>query len=197
MPQPARAAALAIASSTGGPQALISIFKEWKGHKVAVPVFITQHMPPNFTAILADHLSKAADMDCHEAKNGEEVVAGKIYLAPGDFHMTIERDGNRLVLRLDQSPPENFCRPAVDPMLRSISRVYGAGVVAAIFTGMGNDGAKGCEVVAKAGGRFIVQDEATSVVWGMPGAAAATGLAESILPVSDIAPWLRRSMEIA
>jgi two-component system chemotaxis response regulator CheB len=188
--------ALAIGASTGGPPVLLKLFEQLRG-SIKQPIFLTQHMPATFTTLLAEQLSRAGDRPCAEGRDGEPVQAGRCYVAPGGWHMTVERDGALPVIRLNQEPPENFCRPAVDPMLRSVSRVYGAGVVAAIFTGMGNDGAKGCEAVAKAGGRFIVQDEATSVVWGMPGAAAATGLAESILPVSDMAPWLLRSMEIA
>lgn len=182
---------LAIGSSTGGPPALQVLFAALKG-SVNQPILLTQHMPATFTALLAEQLSRTGDRPCAEAKDGEPIVAGRCYVAPGGWHMTVGKDGAVPVVRLNQEPPENYCRPAVDPMLRSAASVYGAGVLAVILTGMGHDGAKGCEAVAQAGGRFIAQDEATSVVWGMPGAAAATGLAENILPLSEIGPWLRR-----
>ncbi len=182
---------LAIGSSTGGPPALQLLFAALKG-SVAQPIILTQHMPATFTALLAEQLSRVGDRPCAEAKDGEPIVGGRCYVAPGGWHMTVDRDGATPVVRLNQEPPENYCRPAVDPMLRTAASVYGAGVLAVILTGMGHDGAQGCEAVARAGGRFIAQDEASSVVWGMPGAAAATGLAQNILPLNEIGPWLRR-----
>jgi len=184
---------LAIGSSTGGPPALLTLFGALKG-AVTQPIFLTQHMPPTFTALLAEHISRTGERDCREGQDGEAVVAGRCYVAPGGWHMVVEAGPGGPVIRLNQAPPENFCRPAVDPMFRSLAGVYGAGVVGVILTGMGADGEKGCAALAAAGGRFIVQDEATSVVWGMPGAAAHTGLADGILPLPEIGPWVRRAM---
>lgn len=179
---------LAIGSSTGGPPALMTVFEHLG--PVRQPILVTQHMPATFTAMLAEHLTRAGGKPAAEAKDGEPVSPGRVYVAPGGWHMTVEREGSTPVIRLNQEPPEHFCRPAVDPMLRSLASVYGPGVTACILTGMGGDGGAGCEAVARAGGRFIAQDEATSVVWGMPAAAARTGLAERVLPLAEIGPWL-------
>lgn len=184
----ARPAALLIGGSTGAPPVLLSLASEMAG--VEQPILITQHMPATFTAMLAEQLGRSAGRPAAEAVDGEPVLPGRIYVAPGGWHMTLARRGPTAVIRLNQEPPEHFCRPAVDPMLRSAAQVYGAGALAVILTGMGADGAAGCRAVAEAGGRFIVQDEATSVVWGMPGAAAKTGLASAVLPLPQIAPWL-------
>lgn len=178
--------AIAIGSSTGGPQALLQLFEGLKGG-LRQPIFLTQHMPPTFTAILADHISKASGLACSEGKDGEEIKGGRIYLAPGNYHMTAKIVDNRRVISLNQDAPENFCRPAVDPMLRSLVSVYGRKILAVILTGMGSDGAKGGQVVVEAGGVVLAQDEATSVVWGMPGAAAAAGICTRILPLAQVA----------
>ena len=159
------------------------------------PILVVQHMPPTFTALLAEQIERASGRPCAEGRNGEPVQAGRIYIAPGGWHMTVARGATSPIIRLDQSPPEHFCRPAVDPMMRSLAAVYGGGALAALLTGMGSDGAAGCAAVSQAGGRFIAQDQATSAVWGMPAAAAATGLADAILPLDEIGPWLRRVME--
>jgi two-component system chemotaxis response regulator CheB len=188
----ARPVVLAIGASTGGPTALAKLFESLRG-AVEQPILLTQHMPPTFTALLAEQLTRSGERPCAEARDGEPVRPGRCYVAPGGWHMIVDREGATPVIRLNQLPPENFCRPAVDPMLRSMAKVYGTGVLAVILTGMGSDGAKGCEAVARAGGCFVVQDEASSVVWGMPGAAAATGLAEHIMPLTDIGPWTRRA----
>ncbi|GLQ05837.1 protein-glutamate methylesterase/protein-glutamine glutaminase [Sneathiella chinensis] len=186
--------ALAIGSSTGGPQALFSVFEKLRGH-ISVPVFITQHMPATFTTILSEHLTKIYGKTCAEAVDGEKVVNDRVYLAPGDFHMTVEKKGGDVVLRLDQNPPENFCRPAVDPMLRSLHAVYGSRVLTVILTGMGHDGLKGCELIAESGGYLIGQDEASSVVWGMPGAVATAGLCNSVLPLQDIPAAIENALK--
>jgi two-component system chemotaxis response regulator CheB len=185
---------LAIGASTGGPPALVRLFESLRG-AVRQPILLTQHMPATFTALLAEQLARAGDRPCAEARDGEAIEPGRCYVAPGGWHMAVDQAGATPIIRLNQDPPENFCRPAVDPMMRSVAQVYGAGVLAVILTGMGSDGARGCEAVVRAGGRFIVQDEASSVVWGMPGAAAATGLAEAVLPMEEIGPWLRRAAE--
>jgi two-component system chemotaxis response regulator CheB len=183
---------LAIGASTGGPNALAKLFESLRG-AAPQPILLTQHMPATFTSLLAEQLARAGGRPCAEGRDGEPVVPGRCYVAPGGWHMTVDREGALPVIRLNQEPPENFCRPAVDPMMRSVARVYGAGALAVVLTGMGSDGAKGCTAVAQAGGRVVVQDEATSVVWGMPGAAAATGLCEAVLPLPELGPWLRRA----
>jgi two-component system chemotaxis response regulator CheB len=182
---------LAIGSSTGGPQALFRVLEIVKSG-IKQPIFITQHMPATFTAILAEHIARASGWPAAEGVDGEPVRPGRIYVAPGDFHMTVEAaDGQRLV-RLAKTPPENFCRPSVDPMLRSLAAIYGPRLLCTILTGMGHDGHNGCEAVVAAGGTVIAQDEATSVVWGMPGAVATAGLCSAVLPLAEIGPFLGR-----
>lgn len=192
---PRRASAprvLAIGGSTGAPPLLIEIFAGL-GPALKLPILVAQHMPPTFTAILAEQIGRAARRPAAEGVDGEPVAPGRVYVAPGGLHMTVALQEGGPVIRLSRDPPEHFCRPAVDPLLRSVAQTYGPGAMAVILTGMGADGAAGCEVVAQAGGRFIVQDEATSAVWGMPGAAARTGLAERILPAGEIAPYLMQA----
>jgi two-component system chemotaxis response regulator CheB len=186
-PVPARL--LAIGSSTGGPQALFTLM-QGLGRGVAVPVVITQHMPPTFTPILAEHLTRLGGMTCTEARDGETLVAGRAYLAPGDRHVLIEGGRSGLRARLSSDPPENFCRPAVDPMLRSAALACDGRVLVAMLTGMGHDGLEGTRKVVEAGGCAIGQDEATSVVWGMPGAIAQAGLCHAVLPLAKIPPKL-------
>jgi two-component system chemotaxis response regulator CheB len=187
-----RPAVIAIGSSTGGPQALATLLGALRdGAKQ--PILITQHMPPTFTAILAEHLKRSSGRETAEAIEGEPVVEGRTYIAPGDHHMRVERTPDGAVrIRLGKEPPEHFCRPAVDPMMRSLAAAYGGKVLAVILTGMGHDGAAGIREIATAGGTVVAQDEASSVVWGMPGAAAATGLCSAVLSISDIAPAILR-----
>lgn len=193
---PAGIQALAIASSTGGPQALISLFSQLKGRLTSLPVFITQHMPPNFTTILADHISKSVSRSCVEVKGGETVMPGHIYLAPGDYHMVAQKQANgHVVLSINQDPPENYCRPAADPMLRSLAHVYGRHLAVAVLTGMGQDGMEGAKEVVKYGGSVIAQDEASCVVYGMPKAVVDNKLARAVLPLGDIAPYLVQQVE--
>lgn len=183
---------LAFGSSTGGPQALMTALARFPS-AIRLPILITQHMPATFTSILAEHLARASGWPTGEAVDGEPVRPGRIFVAPGDFHMKVAvQDGSR-VIRLTKEPPENFCRPAVDPMFRSLAQVYGAGVLGVILTGMGSDGAKGARAVVEAGGSVIVQDEETSVVWGMPGAAAHAGLCSAVLPLAEIAGYIKRA----
>lgn len=183
---------IAIGSSTGGPQALFTVLGTMKAGTVRQPIVITQHMPATFTTILAEHISRVSGWNAREAVDGEVITGGRVYIAPGDFHMVVETKGTDKVLRLNKNPPENFCRPAVDPMLRSIAAAYGKRVLACILTGMGADGMKGGQAVVASGGTVIAQDEATSVVWGMPGAAATAGICSAVLPLPEIAPWIMK-----
>lgn len=182
---------IAIGSSTGGPQALLEVLRDMTT-SVKLPILITQHMPATFTTLLTEHIGRATGVPCAEAKDGDVVTGGHIYLAPGDYHMVVESKGASSVIRLNQDPPENFCRPAVDPLLRSMAKVYGAGLLTIILTGMGSDGQKGSVDVVEAGGTIIAQDEATSVVWGMPGAVATSGLCSAVLPIQEIGPNVRK-----
>ncbi|MCO6414902.1 chemotaxis-specific protein-glutamate methyltransferase CheB [Siccirubricoccus sp. KC 17139] len=178
--------AIGIGCSTGGPQALATLVRGLN-RKVPVPVVAVQHMPAGFTAMLADHLNRLGTLGCAEARDGEVLEAGRLYLAPGDRHLLVEAANGRLVARLNDGPPENFCRPAVDPMLRSLNAACEGAVLAVILTGMGHDGLAGCKAVAAAGGAVLAQDEASSVVWGMPGAVARAGLARAQLPPEGLA----------
>jgi two-component system, chemotaxis family, protein-glutamate methylesterase/glutaminase len=181
----ARPEIIAIGASTGGPQALFDVIRKL-GAKLPQPIVITQHMPASFTAILAEHIGRQCGVDCTEAIDGESLKAGHYYLAPGDYHMLIVGKPGHASIKLTKDPHENYCRPAVDPMLRSLAEVYGKRIAVIILTGMGQDGWKGSEAVVNAGGVIIAQDEATSVVWGMPGAVANAGLCSAVLPISDI-----------
>ena len=156
------------------------------------PVLITQHMPPTFTTILAEHLTRSSQRPVREAIDGEIVKAGRIYLAPGGRHMRVARHGTDVVIALDDGPPVNFCKPAVDPLFTSAIDIWQAGVLAVVLTGMGSDGMRGGKEIVAAGGSVIAQDEATSVVWGMPGAAANAGICAAVLPLDQIAPKLVR-----
>jgi two-component system, chemotaxis family, protein-glutamate methylesterase/glutaminase len=184
--------ALLIGSSTGGPQALMTLVTEIGAVIDRFPVLITQHMPPTFTTILAEHLARASHRPAREAIDGEIVRAGQIYLAPGGHHMRVVRHGTDAVIALDDGPPVNFCKPAVDPLFISAIDVWQGGVLAVVLTGMGSDGMRGGKDIVAAGGSVIAQDEATSVVWGMPGAAANAGICAAILPLAQIAPKLVR-----
>lgn len=185
---------IAIGVSTGGPEALSQLIKKLP-KPFPVPILITQHMPPVFTGLLAERLSLQSGHRVREASAGDTVVAGEILIAPGDFHLTVMRDKTKVVTVLDQSPPENSCRPSVDPLFRSVSKVYGRETLAVVLTGMGSDGGEGARVVKQMGGRVFAQDEASSVVWGMPGYVANNGLADRVLPIEQIATELIRAVE--
>ena len=179
---------LLVGSSTGGPQALAKLFAAI-GPKIGnIPVFVTQHMPAAFTAILAKHIGEVSGRASKEAVHGEEVEAGNIYVAPGGYHMRLKPSPGGAVIALDQGPEINFCRPAVDPMFETAAKIYRSAILATILTGMGTDGANGGRAVVAAGGSVIAQDEETSVVWGMPGAAASAGICSAILPLPEIGP---------
>ncbi len=176
--------ALLIGSSTGGPQALMTLVGEIGPVIDRFPVLITQHMPPTFTTILAEHLARSSHRPAREAVDGEIVKAGQIYLAQGGRHMRVARHGADVVIALDDGPPVNFCKPAVDPLFTSAVDVWQGGVLAVVLTGMGSDGTRGGKQIVAAGGSVIAQDEASSVVWGMPGAAAHAGICAAVLPLN-------------
>lgn len=180
---------IAIGSSTGGPQALFQVLKDVRP-EVNLPVMITQHMPATFTKMLAEHINRATGWPTQEAKDGDRLLPGHAYVAPGDYHMTVANDAGGPTLHLNQEPPENFCRPAVDPMFRSIVKAFGGNVIAVILTGMGQDGLKGAKVIVEAGGTLVAQDEETSVVWGMPGAVATAGICQAVLPLNQLGPHI-------
>jgi two-component system chemotaxis response regulator CheB len=183
---------LLIGSSTGGPQALMTLVADIGPVIDRFPVLITQHMPPTFTTILAEHLGRASRRPAHEAVDGEIVKPGRIYLAPGGRHMRVVRHGAETVIALDDGPPVNFCKPAVDPLFNSAIDVWQGSIMSVILTGMGSDGMRGGKDIVAAGGSVIAQDEATSVVWGMPGAAANAGICAAVLPLNQIAAKLVR-----
>lgn len=185
-------AILAIGSSTGGPNALFTVLKGLKN--IDIPIVITQHMPATFTKILAQHIQDHTGIPSHEGEHGMSVENGHIYVAPGGKHMLFSKDGALLKIKLDDGPQENFCKPAVDPMLRSLIDIYGSRVLCTILTGMGQDGMLGAKALVEKNGRVIAQDEKTSVVWGMPGAVATNGLCTAVLPLTDISGWLLKAI---
>ena len=183
---------LLIGSSTGGPQALMALVSDLGPVIDRVPVLITQHMPPTFTTILAEHLARASNRPAREAVDGEPVKAGRIYLAPGGRHMRVVKNGAGMDIALDDGPAVNFCKPAVDPLFISAIDVWQSAILAVILTGMGSDGMRGGKEIVAAGGSVIAQDEASSVVWGMPGAAANAGICAAVLPLNQIASKVAR-----
>ncbi len=183
---------LLIGASTGGPEALNALVSGLGEVIDFAPVLITQHMPRNFTTLLADHLARSSHHLAQEAKDGEPVRSGRIYLAPGGRHMRVTRRNGAAVIALDEGPPINFCRPAIDPLFESAAETWGAWVLGVILTGMGHDGLHGASRVVEAGGSVIAQDERTSVIWGMPGAVAAAGLCSRLLPLDEMAPAIVR-----
>jgi two-component system, chemotaxis family, protein-glutamate methylesterase/glutaminase len=183
---------LLIGASTGGPQALNAILAAIGAVVDQVPVLITQHMPPTFTSILAEHLTRTSGRPATEANDGEPVRAGRIYIARGGRHMRVVRRDGEATIALDDGPLVNFCKPAVDPLFSSAATVWGSWILGLVLTGMGSDGMRGAGDIVAAGGGIIVQDEATSVVWGMPGQVAHAGLASAVLPLDQIASKLIR-----
>lgn len=183
---------LLIGSSTGGPQALMALVTELGPVIDRVPVLITQHMPPTFTTILAEHLARSSRKPAAEAVDGEPVKPGRIYLAPGGKHMRVVRNGADVAIALDDGPAVNFCKPAVDPLFTSAIDIWHGSILSVILTGMGSDGMRGGKDIVAAGGSVIAQDEASSVVWGMPGAAANAGICAAILPLNQIGAKVNR-----
>jgi two-component system chemotaxis response regulator CheB len=183
---------LLVGASTGGPQALNAFIGRINGVIDHSPVLIVQHMPPTFTTILAEHLARASGRPAHEAIDGEPVRAGQIYVAPGGRHMRVVRSGGSAAIAIDDGPMVNFCRPAVDPLFASAAEVWGVRNLAVVLTGMGADGVHGAADIVRCGGCVIAQDEASSVVWGMPGAVAHAGLCSAVLPLDQMAPRVIR-----
>lgn len=177
---------VAIGVSTGGPNALADVIPQLPAG-LPVPVVIVQHMPPIFTKMLAERLASKSQIRVEEGRPGEILEPGHAWLAPGDFHMAVERSGTSVHLITHRAPPENSCRPAVDVLFRSVAEAYGPRALGVVMTGMGQDGLRGSERIREAGGRVLAQDEATSVVWGMPGFVAQAGLAEKVVPLDQIA----------
>ena len=186
---------VAIGVSTGGPNALATIFSRLPA-AFPVPVLVVQHMPPVFTTMLAERLASRSAISVSEGAHGEVLRARHAWIAPGDVHMSVERCGGENRILLAQGPPENSCRPAVDVLLRSVADVYGDGALTIVLTGMGQDGFRGCEAVHEAGGQILVQDEETSIVWGMPGFVARSGLADMVLPLDRITGEIIRRVEV-
>ncbi|MCX6365727.1 MAG: chemotaxis response regulator protein-glutamate methylesterase [Armatimonadetes bacterium] len=187
LPHPTeRVEILAIGTSTGGPDALNIVLAQLPAD-FPVPIVIVQHMPPMFTKLLAERLNSRCAITVIEATSGMFLEPGTAWLAPGDFHLGLEREEGRMKTCVFMGPPENSCRPAVDVMLRSVVQHYGASCLSVILTGMGQDGLRGCEAVSNAGGQIVAQDEASSVVWGMPGFVAQAGLASRVLPLQEVA----------
>ena len=182
---------IAIGSSTGGPTALSTVLSSLSPD-VKQAILITQHMPATFTTILAQRLAKESGRPCREGQDGETVESGCIYVAPGDYHMTVVGSATKPKIQLLQTPQENFCRPAVDPMLRSLADLFGSRVLTVILTGMGQDGMLGCRQLAALGAPVIAQDEATSTVWGMPGAVATEGVCNAVKPLNEIGSAISR-----
>lgn len=181
--------AIAVGVSTGGPNALMEIFPKIPAGLPA-PIFVVQHMPPLFTKLLAERLREVSKLPVFEAQDGQDVLPGCAYLAPGGFHMEVKRVIGRTSIVLTENPPENSCRPAVDVLFRSIAHVYGAKVLAVMLTGMGQDGLLGCQAIKARGGTIVAQDKGTSAVWGMPGAVVDAGLTSAVLPLAQVAAAL-------
>jgi two-component system chemotaxis response regulator CheB len=180
---------LAIGSSTGGPDALTKVLTGLPSD-FPVPIVVTQHMPPVFTKMFAERLDRSTPLHVVEARDGMDLTPGWAYIAPGDQHLVLHRRGTSTLTQLSGAPPENSCRPAVDVMFRSVAQLYGASAYATVLTGMGHDGRGGAKVLRDAGAEVLAQDEASSVVWGMPGAVVGAGLADEVLPLDRIAAFL-------
>jgi two-component system chemotaxis response regulator CheB len=184
--------AVCIGVSTGGPVALVSLF-EGLNRPISFPIFIVQHMPPMFTAILAQRLNAIGRVPVSEAQHEQEVLPGHAYLAPGGLHMSLKKlPLGKTVIWLEDTPPENSCKPAVDVLFRAVSRVYGASILSVVLTGMGQDGLEGAREIKTSGGSVCVQDQESSVVWGMPGAIVQAGLHDKVLPLAQMAHEILR-----
>lgn len=190
-PRAGRIDIVAVAVSTGGPNALADIFPSFP-REMRCPMVITQHMPPMFTRLLAERLNAKSNLQVMEAAEGMEVDPGSAYIAPGDHHLTLRRNGARVVIHLDRGPQENSCRPAADVMFRSVADIYGGNSLAVVLTGMGQDGLAGARILKDAGASVLAQDEQSSVVWGMPGHVVQAGLADEVAPLDRVASAIMR-----
>ena len=186
---------IAIGVSTGGPNALTHLLSAFPAD-LPVPIVIAQHMPPLFTQRLAERLASQCQIPVREGVTGDILKPGQAWLAPGNFHMGVERHHTLVQIRTHQAPPENSCRPAVDVLFRSAAKLYGPGVLGIVLTGMGQDGLHGCQCIHEAGGQILVQDEATSVVWGMPGIVANAGLADRVMPLNELAGEVIQRLQV-
>jgi two-component system chemotaxis response regulator CheB len=194
---PQRIEILAIAASTGGPAALGRLFRDLAADGlIAVPTVVVQHMPPLFTRYLAGRLSVDSKLEIMEATDGESVGPCQVRVAPGGRHLAVERRDRMARLKLNDAPPENACRPSADVLLRSVAESFGGATLAVILTGMGKDGLAGCEQIRQRGGQILAQDEASSVVWGMPGHVARAGLADAVLPLDRLAAEIKRRLHL-
>jgi two-component system chemotaxis response regulator CheB len=184
---------IAIGTSTGGPNALVTVLRELPA-SLPVPIVIVQHMPPVFTKMLAERLTSTTPVPVDEAVHGQVLEAGRAYLAPGDQHMVLLRQGVHVVVHLNKDPPEQSCRPSVDVLFRSVAATHSSRTLAVVLTGMGQDGLAGCQVLHAAGAQIVVQDEASSVVWGMPGFVARAGIADAVKPLTEISQEILRRL---
>ena len=186
---------VAIGASTGGPNALAEVIPSFP-ENFPVPIVIVQHMPPLFTRMLARRLDANSPLGIREGEPGQALQPGQAWLAPGDYHMTLAHESRGARIELNQDAPENSCRPAVDVLFRSVAAVYGPNVLGVVLTGMGSDGLRGSQAIREAGGQIFVQDEASSVVWGMPGAIVAAGQADRVYALDQIGPEVVRQIEL-
>lgn len=180
---------VAIGSSTGGPNALAQVLPAIPAD-FPVPLLIVQHMPPTFTRFLAQRLTGQCQLAVQEAVEGQILQRGKMWVAPGGYHLGVTRNGGETKLRITQEAAENSCRPSVDVLFRSVAEIFSGHALAVVLTGMGQDGLRGCEALAAAGAQIVAQDEASSVIWGMPGFVAKAGLADAVLPISEIGSYI-------
>lgn len=185
---------LAIGASTGGPNALAEVIPSLP-ENFPVPVVVVQHMPPLFTRLLAERLNAKAALTVREGEAGAKLEPGYVWIAPGNYHMTVARKGKEVLLNLNQDAPENSCRPAVDVLFRSVAETYGGHTFGVVMTGMGSDGTRGARAICDSGGHILAQDERTSVVWGMPGAVVTAGLASRVCPLTEISQAITKRVE--
>lgn len=191
-----RLAMIVIGASTGGPQALPVVLNDLAPILAQLPVLIALHIPAEFTHTVAAWIETATGLPARLARDGEEILPGHVYLSPGDRHISVARKDEIAIIRLLDTPPENFCRPSVDVLFRSAAKAFGAGVLAIVLTGMGSDGLTGTREIVAAKGMVVAQDEASSAVWGMPRLVASEGLALAVLPLKEIGAWVCRLVRL-
>ncbi|HEY9624704.1 MAG TPA: chemotaxis response regulator protein-glutamate methylesterase [Crinalium sp.] len=190
-PSQSRVEIVAIGVSTGGPTALATVLADVPPD-FPVPIAIVQHMPPMFTKLLAERLTTKCSLPVREAIAGATLCPGTIWIAPGDYHLRVQQVTSMVQLALEQTPPQNSCRPSVDVLFESVAHIYGDRALGVILTGMGQDGLRGCQEIRDRNGQIVAQDEASSVVWGMPGFVVNAGLADAVLPLEQIMPEVLR-----